>query len=166
MITTTDGAPDVGAMQDELDRLPERIRQAEADLEAAEQRREVCQMVYDEAGRQLAATTAAGGEGWFPDLEHQLRQPRTAEQMSGIVERRREAEAAFRQADEELGAALVARTEAAKVAGGLLMRRMQLESLLAQAEREQERRAEPEPRRDLLASIRARLFGGDGPGAA
>ena len=159
MIATKDVAPDPIEMQDELDSLPELIRRAEGDLEVADERREVAQAIYDAAGADLAAAMATGTHGYGEEWS-----PRYGDQLRADAERQRDARAAFDQADEQLGAALVARTEAAKVRSGLLMRRAQLESLLASAERVVAVGA-PASRPDLLATIRARLFG-DEPGAA
>jgi hypothetical protein len=108
---------------------------------------------------QHAATLVA-----IQDAEAEL-VPLNAARSPADAERARQeaevAEQAFRQADEELGRALVARNTVNEQRSQFGMQARRLADLVAEAEvalAQAQRAADPE--QDLLASIRARLFGG------
>lgn len=126
----------VAELREERERTAAALEVAGRDVAPAEEARDAAQRVYDGACAELVRAQA---------------------QAAGVPD----AEAAFRQADAELGAALVAETEARKRVGDLKMHARYLDGLTAQAEADLERaRRAASPGRDLLARIRAKVAGG------
>ena len=158
MTTTTD--PAIAAAEQRLEKLRAERERTEVALEAAErdvapteEPLELARQVYDAAGRALARAQAPAA--WRPDHSGQ---PVVAVPEDEARRRASEAEAAFRQADRELGAALVAYNAANKRRGDLEMRVRYLSGLVDRAEAELERaRRAASPGRDLLARLRAKV---------
>jgi hypothetical protein len=130
-----------------------------AELAAAEGPLEDARAVYDTAGRDmLRAQRRHAGPTHDPAAPWRERSSADAELARQEAQ---VAEVAFRQADAALGRALVKRNGIDQRRSDLTMLARRLEGLIEQAEAElaKARRA-ADPDVDLLASIRARLFGG------
>ena len=136
------------------------IEATEAALATAEGPLAEAQRIYDaargEVGQALAALAPPDPTATWRD--------KSAADAQRESDRLREAEAAFQQADRELGERLVRRNEVDRRRSELRLHARAVEARIAQAEADLDkaRRAEV-PDRDLLASIRARL-GVGGPG--
>jgi hypothetical protein len=133
-------APTLAALQAQREAALAALPDAEAVLAAADAAVIEAQAVYDAAGR---------------DMIRVQRDPATRTDAAAVTAAR----ATFDQADTELGAALVARTEASKRRGALRLAVRRSEQQEAQLAQEQAR-AQAERRPNGLAGIRARLFGG------
>jgi hypothetical protein len=132
------------------------LERAEAEIPPVEAALAEAQAVYDTAAAELGRAGPAyhgaidgSGGTWSPRSADQEAEARAAYRL---------AEAALRQARDELEPRLVARTEAHKARSDLSMRGRMLDGLIEQAEAALERaRGRAEPGRDPLAAIRQRL---------
>jgi chromosome segregation ATPase len=138
----------------------EAVEQAEADLAPLDEKLAEARAVYDEVGRAMVtAQRAYVGPSHDPYETHHERSPAEYEQARLDA---RDAETAFQQADQELGAALVRRNTVDGRRGSHVMHARRIEAAIAEAERDLDRarQALAAPQRDLLAKIRARVLGG------
>ena len=159
MTTTTvaDVDEEVQALQDRAALLRVALAQAEAATVPVDAALAQAQAVYDAAGAELAAAQAP----YQRDPYGQWTEPRPGE-AERAQEAIRAARSAFDQADDELRAALVARTTAHGRRGELRMALARVEGELEaiEAQRERERReAEYGVSVDVLAAIRRRVLG-------
>ncbi len=143
----------LAALREEQATASTKLQEAEAAIPPAEARLEQAQRVYDtvmSAGTEAQLPADPYGT-WTPRTPQEEEQARAAAERAGFMRE---------QADNELGAALVARTRAHQQRGLWLTVLRQVDDAIEQAERDlEEARREPERQRDLLAGIRARILG-------
>jgi hypothetical protein len=133
--------------------LTSAIGAADDEMAAADEAVARAQAVFDVAAAGKAAPLAPNPYDSWTD-------PKPGE-MEAIKERIQRGEGVFEAADQELGAALVKRNSIAGRRGVHLAIRHQVDEAIAKAEADLEHeRTAPRRERDMLAEIKARIFGG------